>query len=235
MIAWLRQWRERLHGPDPLLAARLKALPAPLPPADIYPQNDRLVVLDLETTGLNPRRDRILSVGAVTIEGGQIDLARPFNRIVHRTGRASLRTILVHGLSPGRLARGEAETPVLMDLLEYLGDSPVFAFHAPFDHAMLRRAWRRELGYRRAGPFHDLAALAPALAPSADPPKGLDGWLARFELDAEQRHDAYADAFASAELLLILISRAKGQGLKTLAEWQSLAGRRQRIANLQGP
>lgn len=58
---------------------------------------------------------------------------------------------------------------------------------------------------------------------------GLDDWLAHFRLNNSQRHHAAADALATAEIALILLSRARGQGIHTLqdlhtrlADWRRL-------------
>lgn len=229
MKHWLQRWRAL----DPATRARLQALPAPRAAGEILLRRDRLVVLDLESTGLNPRRDRILSVGAVAVEAGLIRLEQSFTRTVNRPGRSALGNILIHGLTPSRLAGGGAESAILLELLDFLGDSPVFAFHAPFDQTLLRRAWRRQLGLRHRQGFHDLAELAPALCQLDKAPRGLDGWLRHFGLAAEQRHDAYADAFVSAELLLILLNKAQGQGIETLEDWLRLANRQRQLSGLR--
>ena len=68
-----------------------------------------------------------------------------------------------------------------------------------------------------------LGVLAPLLCPDAPPYKGLDEWLGHFRLQASERHHASADALATAELALILFSKARRQGLDSLAELQRRA------------
>ena len=111
----------------------------------------------------------------------------------------------------------------LLAFMEFVDDSPLLAFHAPFDQHMLERALRETLGYRLRHPFLDVAVLAPLLCPDAPPYKGLDEWLGHFRLQASERHHASADALATAELALILFSRARRQGLDSLAELQRRA------------
>ena len=79
------------------------------------------------------------------------------------------------------------------------------AFQAPFDAAFLNR----RIGL-------DLARLAPAL----DPARGrlrrtLDDWLQEYRIEVRGRHDALADAFATAQLLLVLLAGAQRQGFTT--------------------
>lgn len=234
----MSRWRALLglERGTPEQRRRLGALPPPLPPNACRLARDRLVVLDLETTGLDVRRDRILSAGAVVIEGGALDLGQQFERTVRRAGPRTLANVLIHGLSPSRLAEGEPEEAVLLDLLEFIGTSPVFAFHAPFDQAMLRRSLRRKLGYRMSRSFIDVAPLALALAPG-EPPRqaGLDQWLERYGLAVASRHNAAADALATAELLLILLSYARREGLNTLAELTEHGRLQSRLAGMRSP
>ena len=60
----------------------------------------------------------------------------------------------------------------------------------------------------------------------------LDEWLGYFQLQASERHHASADALATAELALILFSKARRQGLDNLAELQhkAQAWRRRQLA-----
>jgi len=112
--------------------------------------------------------------------------------------------------------------------MAFVGDSPLLAFHAPFDQHMLCRALKDSLGYRLAHPFMDVADLAPLLCPEAHIREaGLDDWLNHFRLQAGERHHASADALATAELMLILFSRARQQQIDTpqalnerLAQWK---------------
>ena len=73
LFGWLQRGEPRLNTDQ---ARRLAALPAPAMPDARPLQQQRFVVLDLETSGLNTRRDRVLSIGAVVIEDGAIDMAQ---------------------------------------------------------------------------------------------------------------------------------------------------------------
>ena len=83
---------------------RLKALPPP-PALDALLHQQRFVVLDLETTGLNLSRDIVISIGAVTIEDGAIDIAQPFECTLRRQVKVN-EAVLIHGIAPSELASG---------------------------------------------------------------------------------------------------------------------------------
>ncbi len=227
LFNWFRRPSAALNESQQQRRAALAA------PADIGPRPlraQRFVVLDLETTGLDLNRDLVLSIGAVTIEDGAIDLGRQFEATLLREGHQASASTLIHGIAPSAIAAGQAPAEALLDFMEFLGDSPLLAFHAEFDRRMLARALLDSLDYRLRHAFFDVAELAPLLCPEAALSRpGLDDWVRYFGLQVQQRHHASADALATAELALILFSRARRQGLDDLHELQQrLAGWRRR-------
>jgi DNA polymerase-3 subunit epsilon len=209
LFSWLRPATPLLTEE---LQQRLKCLPAVAELGECSLREQRWVVLDLETTGLNLNRDRVLSIGAVVIEDGAIDFSQQFERTLQCTDMKLAPSMLIHGLGPSAIAAGSDPAQALLDFMEFLGDSPVLAFHAPFDQHMLGRALKDHLGYKLANPFLDVADIAPLLCPQARIREaGLDEWIDWFKLQVFERHNASADALATAELALILFSRARQQ------------------------
>ncbi len=188
----------------------------------------RWVVLDLETSGLDLRRDQLLSIGAVVIEQGAIDLAQQFECTLHRADHRVSSSVLIHGIAPSEIANGVEPAQALLAFMEFLRGSPVLAFHAAFDRHMLGRALKETLGLRLQHHFYDVAQWAPALCPQANIANGgLDDWTEYFGLQVHQRHHASADALVTAELALILFSKARQQQL------DSLPALAQRLARLR--
>lgn len=183
----------------------------------------RFVVVDVETTGLNVRRDRLLSIGAVTVERMHLAPGKAFGAVLRNDAPSTRENILVHGLTPTRQAAGETRERVLGRFLDFVGKAPCVAFHAAFDRAVLNRALRLELGSRLSNPWLDLAQLAPALFPRTRLGNAtLDDWLAHFRIRVHQRHDAIHDAHSTAELLLIVLAAAARRGISTLAQLRAL-------------
>lgn len=233
LFAWLRAAAPLL---DDTLRQRLAHVAKPAPLGVCSLREQRWVVLDLETSGLNPNRDQVLSVGAVAIEDGAIDFSQQFERTLHRPTQKTNASVLIHGLGPSALAAGCDPAEALLDLLEFIGTSPVLAFHAPFDQRMLARALKESLGYRLQHPFLDVAELAPMLNPDTVLREaGLDDWVTRFGLQVDERHHASADAQVTAELALILFSQARRQQLDSpLQLEQRLRGWRRRSVQGHG-
>jgi DNA polymerase III subunit epsilon len=233
LFSWLRPAQPTL--PDGL-QQRLERLPAPAPLGECNLREQRWVVLDLETTGLNLNKDEVLSIGAVVIEDGAIDFSQQFERTLQCEKQKLGPSVLIHGLAPSAIAAGSNPAEALLAFMAFVGDSPLLAFHAPFDSHMLGRALKDYLGYRLQHPFLDVADLAPMLCPQANLRKaGLDDWIDWFKLQVFDRHNASADALATAELALILFSRARQQQIHSPLELQQRLGqwkRRQQAPSL---
>ncbi|WP_285419276.1 3'-5' exonuclease [Pseudomonas sp. efr-133-TYG-5] len=207
---------------------RLATLPAVRELSDCSLREQRWVVLDLETTGLNLSKDRVLSIGAVVIEDGAIDFAQQFERTLQCRQLKLSPSVLIHGLGPSAIAAGSEPAEALLEFMEFVGDSPLLAFHAPFDQHMLGRALKEHLSYKLQHVFLDVAEMAPLLCPQANIREaGLDEWIDWFRLEVFERHNASADALATAELALILFSRARQQQIHSplnlqqrLSQWK---------------
>jgi len=80
----------------------------------------RFVVLDTETTGLDPRRDRIITIGAVAVVDGEILLDDSFEVLLRMAYNNS--SVTVHGITRDEAAAGMEEREALRLFLDYLGD-----------------------------------------------------------------------------------------------------------------
>lgn len=166
----------------------------------------RLLALDVETTGLVPGRDRLVSVGWVPVDGDRLDLAGARRFVVrgHDPGAAAE----IHGLTRDDLVAGTPLPEVLRELRAALAGRALLAHHATFDLGFLRAAFR-EAGERMPRvpavctlTLHKRLLRADDLA--AWPAGALRLWTARerYGLPAGRPHDALGDALACAELYL---------------------------------
>ena len=225
LFSWLRKNKP---GLDAAQQQRLAQLPKPALLGEGSLRSQRWVVVDLETSGLNLNRDQVLSIGAVVIEDGAVDFSQMFERTLLRANTKVGPSVLIHGLGPSAIAAGSDPVEALLDFMAFVGDSPMLAFHAPFDQHMLCRALKDSLGYRLSHPFLDVADIAPLLCPEANIREaGLDDWINHFKLQVGERHHASADALATAELMLILFNRAQQQAIASpqalqerLSQWK---------------
>lgn len=179
------------------------------------------MVFDLETTGLNTRTDTVLSIGAVKVQLEGINLGDSFYQVLDIAVDLGGESQLIHGLTQKDLAQGCEPQKALLDFLIYSKDHIWLAFHAEFDRRMIKNAALQHLGQVIDPQPIDIAYLAPLLFPELKPSQAsLDYWLEIFHLPILARHNATADALATAELLMILVHKARAVGYQTWGELQ---------------
>ncbi len=203
-------WMTRLFGASPPLTdvqrERLRAWRAlPVPDARQPLAASRLVVVDVESSGLNVRKDHLIAIGAVAVVNGNIILADSLDMVLQQSRISEKDNILIHGIGGEAQRLGMLPAEALLAFLEFLGKSPLVAFHVAFDQAMIGGAMKAHLGFRFQHAWADLAYVAPALYPHlARSYRSLDQWMGFFRIGNYARHSALADAMATAELLLAL-------------------------------
>ncbi len=208
----LAQTRSRAPLP-PALEDRLQRLTEQTPPSTREPHaHARYVTVDVETTGIDMHRDRLVSIGAVAVAGTRIELAGCFELVVRQDATSSTENILIHRIGGQRQLGGVERAEALVAFLEYLGHSPLVAFRAEFDRTVLDRALRETLGLKTMNRWIDLADLLPALYPSNEH-RTMDDWLNAMGIRMLARHDALADALATAQMLQVCLHRADGLGM----------------------
>ncbi len=191
----------------------------------------RWVVIDCETSGLDAKRDRLLSLGAVSVRGRRIALADAYGAVIRQAQASARENIAIHGIGAEAQRAGRPAEEALRELAAFAADAVPAAFHAPFDAEVLRRALKAAGAPPLPRRWLDLAQLAPALYPqAARAQRALEDWLAHFGIAPRGRHDALGDALATAELLLVLLEEADRQGAKTLGELLAIGPARRWLA-----
>jgi DNA polymerase III subunit epsilon len=185
----------------------------------------RWVVVDTETSGLDPETDRLLGIGAVAVDGEGVRPDDSFEVVLGGDPAGDAANIVVHGIGHGAQREGMPGPEALAAFRAWAADAPLVAFHADFDRAVLRRAYAGAAMPAMEPPWLDLAPLAAALVPKAARYGGhsLDDWLAVFGIECTIRHNAAADALATAELLLRLRALAAREGARGFAALQKIA------------
>jgi DNA polymerase-3 subunit epsilon len=221
---WLqRLWRKPARL-SPEQAAKLAAYHGLFPCKGDTPITEQcLVVVDVESTGLDIFRDKLISIGAISVEAQTIQLNQSFETVLQQNSPSSVDNILVHGIGGTEQVTGKNPADALLDFLSYAGNAPLVAYHAGFDRAMIDRATRSFLGMTLKNTWIDLALIAPALFPQkAAGRRALDDWTALFSIENSNRHNAVSDACATAQLLLVLLAQAERQGIRRLQDWTQL-------------
>jgi DNA polymerase-3 subunit epsilon len=183
----------------------------------------RFVVLDTETTGLDLRRDRIITIGAVAVNQGQIDLSDVYEALLRIEHNQS--SVTVHGITRDEARAGMDEPQAILAFLSYLGDAVIVGHHIGFDIDMLNAACERHFGItlrNRCIDTMDLTLRLQELAPLDDdqPVQGhsLDALCVRFGVLPRDRHTAAGDAFMTALVFLKLLSWSRRCGRSSLID-----------------
>ena len=183
----------------------------------------RCVVVDVETSGLNLMEDRLISIGAVAVVNGKIALGDSFYVVLQQQAASEKGNILVHGIGTTAQLEGAQPVEALLAFLDYLGKAPLVAFHVTFDETMIRRALREYLGFSFKHPWLDLAYVMPGLNPPlARKYRALDDWIGHFGIRIDARHNALADALATAQLFQVALAQADNKNIADIAGLRDL-------------
>jgi DNA polymerase-3 subunit epsilon len=174
----------------------------------------RLVALDLETTGPRMLTDHIISIGAVAVTERTVRHDDAFEAVLRQDHSSANDNILIHQIGGQAQLAGADPVEALVSCLEFIDDSRIVAFRAEFDATVFRREVRAQLGLHSWPRFIDLASVLPALFPGTQN-DSLDDWVAHFRLPPITRHHAIADAYATAQLLMIVLEVSARTGIYT--------------------
>ena len=97
---------------------------------------DEVVVIDCETTGLNPRRDEMIAVAAIKVRGRRILTSDAFRVVIRSDKPPTAESIKVHHLRAQEVALGRQMHKVLPELLHFIGGRPIVGYYVDFDVTM---------------------------------------------------------------------------------------------------
>jgi DNA polymerase-3 subunit epsilon len=187
------------------------------------PNENRWVVLDVETSGLDARCDRLLAIAAIGVQVDwqrqtlHIDLGDSFEAMLQQDHASSHANILLHGIGVQEQRAGLAPAEALQAFRQFVGHSPLLAFHCAFDEAVIQRHMTQHHLGKLSNPWLDLDHLC-AVTHEAVRARALDDWLRHFKIECSVRHQAAADTLAECELLQRIWPRIAAQ----CHQWQDV-------------
>ncbi len=212
-----RSWRQLTDEvPDGPLR---RYLVEPKPDPSTALTQARLLAVDVETTGLDPNRDQILSIGFVPVDGLDISLAGAGRVLVRPNGEVG-DSARIHGLTDDALADAHSPADALDVLFAALGGRVLLAHHAGIETGFLGRACNTMYGFRPRFAVVDTMTLQFRLLSQGfddePPPGSLRLWAARsqYGLPRYPAHDALTDALACAELYLAQVAELEALSAK---------------------
>ncbi len=184
------------------------------------------VVLDTELTGMNPRKDAIVSIGAVRIRNLGIVPGENFYRLVKPDIPLPKLSTLVHWITPQELADQPTIEKVLPDLIDFCADSFVVGHYIGMDMNVLNRACRLHYGGALRTPCIDTMRMAMLYQDELwetnqeryrfEISYNLNELSKRYGLPLFGQHNALQDAMQTAYLFLFLAKKLRQGGIETL-------------------
>lgn len=175
------------------------------------PPEGEWVSLDLETTGMNPASDHILSLAAVPLREGKVLLSERFTRRIRPERGFDIESIRHHHITPEEAAQGVSVTQAVREFLAWLGARTLLGYYLDFDLRMLNPHVRNICGFSLPNRQQDLAdrVLAEQRRRSPDVPPNLDfAYIAQvLDVPVIGRHTALGDATTVALCWLALQSK----------------------------
>ena len=217
----MKQWRDlRLayarHACK--LPSQAKMLECPLPADSAAIATLQMIALDLETTGLDVKRNRILAAGWVLLRGDRIVISSAKEvQARDESAEGVGQSAVIHGILDSDLIEAGTLETLLDQLLLELAGRPIIAHAATIERGFLNALLRQLGGTALPNPFIDTLLLERTLIESRggtiNEMQGqltLEACRARHGLAEHQRHSAAADALATAELFLAQVAELGG-------------------------
>jgi DNA polymerase-3 subunit epsilon len=193
--------------------------------APLAPAAARYAVIDSELTGLDPRRDSIVSLGGLRIAAGRIVLADRFYEEVQPTSALTAASIVLHGITPEDVRGRPGVEAILEEFSTFCASDILIGHFIEIDVGFLRAAYERAGLPPLANPVLDTWPLYDWLSSRA-PDDGGPGLprlqdprlpeLARaLDVPSQGAHNALADAFVTARVFQRLLRRLGRWGITT--------------------
>lgn len=174
------------------------------------------VILDTETSGLNYKKDKLLSIAALSVQDFQVDIGSQFQAFFYHENYQPNDSVKIHGILRKHLKKGQTEQEVLMNFLSFLRNSIVVGHHIAFDVAIINQALKKHFGIKLKNKTLDTAWLAKRIINPLEKgfnPQPLDKLCEQYHIPLGKRHTAAGDAFITTWLFLKLLSRLEQRGI----------------------
>jgi DNA polymerase-3 subunit epsilon len=170
---------------------------------------DEVLVLDCETTGLNPRIDEVIAVAAIVIRGNRIVTSEAYKALIRADRVPTSESIKVHRLRARDVAGGRPVHEVLPELLRFIGGRPIVGYYVDFDVRMLDKYVLRYIEAKLPNRRIEVSEIYYALKYGGAPPGTVldlrfQSILADLGIPSLGQHDAFNDALMTAMMYVQL-------------------------------
>lgn len=174
---------------------------------------DEYVVFDCETTGLDPKVDEIISIGAVKIKGNKVLTDQAIHIYVQQKSEINHKSITIHQIRNCDLEGAICIEEAIERFLYYVGNRTLVGYYLEFDVAMINKYTKPMLGITLPQPKNEVSAIyydqKIGRIPQGNIDLRFDTILKDLNLPKLAAHDALNDAVMTALIFLKLKSRSK--------------------------
>ncbi len=172
------------------------------------PIEDEYICFDVETTGLNPKIDDIISIGAIKIKDNKILTSQKFERFVKPKQKLDRTSIKIHQIRCCDLEEASEIDEVIEEFLAFIGNKKLVGYYLEFDVAMINKYIKPRIGIKLPNEQIEVSALyydfKIGRIPQGDVDLRFDTIMRELELPMMGKHDAINDAVMTAMIFLKL-------------------------------
>ena len=172
------------------------------------PTPNEYVCLDCETSGLNPKKDEILSIGAVHIKENKILMRKTFNIFLKPSKNINPESIKIHHIRPIDLENGINPQEAIYQLLEFIGSRPIVGYYIKFDVAIISRYTKEFIGIKLPNETIEVSSIYYKIRKRSTDYEFIDlrfdTILKNLYIPSLGKHDALNDAIMTAMMFLKL-------------------------------
>ena len=166
------------------------------------------VVFDTETTGLDPKVDEILSIGAVKIKDNKILTSQTFEVYVKNLNVISTKSIEIHGIRPCDLDSAKSSQEAVKEFLHFIGSRTLVGYYLEFDVAMINKYLKSMLGVNLPNKMIEISEIyydkQICMIPQGNIDLRFDTILKTYDIPNMGVHNAVNDAVMTAMIFLKL-------------------------------
>ena len=172
------------------------------------PNNEEYVCFDCETTGLDPKKDDIISIGAVIIKNNTIVASKKFVKFIKPKTKLQVEAIKVHHIRECDLEDAEDINKAIKEFLEFIENRTLVGYYLEFDIAMINKYLKPTLGIKLPNKALEVSAIYYDYKIEKIPQANIDlrfnTIMNELNIPSLGKHDAYNDAVMTSMIFIKL-------------------------------
>jgi len=172
------------------------------------PHENEYVCFDCETTGLNPKVDDIISIGAVIIKNNIIVSSKKFVKFVKPKTKLQAEAIKIHHIRECDLEEAEDIYDVIEEFIDFIGNRTLVGYFLEFDIAMINKYLKPKIGINLPNKALEVSAIyydyKIERIPQANIDLRFDTIMRELKIPIMGKHDAYSDAIMTSLIFIKL-------------------------------